>query len=377
MKATQSLVLLLAVTALLAGTPATAETINKELPASPGETLVFDLDSGGSIDITGWSRDAVAVSADLRRGGAQAEVEIERFQNGVRVSSKLRTDGNSSTSFHFTVQVPDRYNIEIETMGGSVSIDGVEGEIGGTTMGGKLVLRNLRGELQLTTMGGPIDLRDSEVDGKVTTMGGEVHMVNLYGDIKGTSMGGEVILKNVTRRDGSSTGDEVIISTMGGDIDVDDAPAGADLHTMGGDIRIASASEFIKAKTMGGDIRIDAAEGWIEATTMAGDVQVTVIGSPDREGRGITLTSMSGELRLTVPDGFPMEIDIELSYTKSSKRSYKIVSDFPISQQEDREWSHDKGSPRKTIHGTGSVGNGGPRIILHTINGNVHLQKGG
>jgi DUF4097 and DUF4098 domain-containing protein YvlB len=217
-------------------------------------------------------------------------------------------------------------------------------------------------------MGGSITLTDSDVDGRVKTMGGKALVEDVFGDVKVTSMGGEVTHRRVTRTDGDSIGDQVKVDTMGGDIDVSEAPSGADVHTMGGDITIDSARDFVKAKTMGGDIRIQEVDGWVKATTMAGDVQVTVLG-----GHDVELTSMHGNITLVMPDGADLDIDIELDYTKNSSRSYKIVSDFQIDQQESADWDYQHGSPRKTIRGT-SAG-GGNRVVIRTINGNVYLKR--
>jgi DUF4097 and DUF4098 domain-containing protein YvlB len=199
-------------------------------------------------------------------------------------------------------------------------------------------------------------------------MGGEALVEDVFGDVKVTSMGGEVTRRRVTRTNGDSIGEEVHIDTMGGSIDVSDAPLGAEVHTMGGDITIDSARNYVKAETMGGDIEISEVDGWVKATTMAGDVEVRVIGSHDVE-----LQSMHGEVRLVIPEGADLDIDIELAYTKNSKRSYSITSDFPINIQETDEWDYDNGSPRKFIRGTSS--GGGNRIVIRTVNGNVYLTR--
>ena len=122
---------------------------------------------------------------------------------------------------------------------------------------------------------------------------------------------------------------------------------------------------------MGGDIRIDEVDGWVKATTMAGDVDVTVLG-----GHDIEITSMYGEITLTVPSGVGLEIDIELDYTKNSSRDYRIESDFPLSQQESQDWDYGHGSARKTIKGTGTAGGGGHKVVIRTVNGNIYLKQG-
>jgi len=347
-----------------------AGAFEREVPARSGGLVEFDLETGGTISITGWSSESVHVAADISGRDANAvDLRVEERDGGVLISS--RSTGNNrnfNVSVKLEVRVPSIFDVKIESMGGGVSIDGVEGTFSGQTMGGRLNLTNLRGELDLTTMGGEIQLTDSDVDGKVTTMGGKALVEDVFGDVEVTSMGGEVTRRRVTRPDGSSIGEQVNIHTMGGKIDVSDAPLGADVHTMGGDITIGSAADYVKAETMGGDIRIKEVDGWVNATTMAGDVDVTVIGNHDVE-----LTSMHGDVTLAIPDGSNLDIEIELDYTKNSSRNYKIVSDFPIDQQESADWNYDKGSPRKTIRGVAK--GGGNRVVTRTTNGNVYLKK--
>jgi DUF4097 and DUF4098 domain-containing protein YvlB len=355
---------------LLAASLGAAGTFTREVPAQSGGLIEFDLDAGGSISIVGWSNESVWVSAEVSGRDADIlDVTVEERGGRVLVRSKFnQRRRHKETYIEIEVKVPSIFDVKINSMGGGVSIDGVEGTFSGKTMGGGLDLTNLRGELHLTTMGGEIRLTDSDVDGSVKTMGGKALVEDVFGDVKVTSMGGEVTRRRLTRSNGSSIGDQINIDTMGGDIDVPDAPLGADVHTMGGDITVDSAADFVKAKTMGGDIRIREVDGWVKATTMAGDIRVLVIGNHDVE-----LTSMFGEITLAIPDGADLDIDIELDYTKNSSRNYKIVSDFPIDMQESADWDYDQGSPRKTIRGTAA--GGGNRVVVRTINGNVYLTR--
>lgn len=354
--------------AFLAGSAAALE---REIPVRSDGLLEFDLRTGGTITISGWSSQSVQVSADVSGRSADiVDLRVEERDGGVLISSRFTEDRrNTNASIKLDVRVPSFFNLKIETMGGGVTIDGVEGTIEGKTMGGKLNLSNLKGEIDLTTMGGAIKLTNSDLDGRVKTMGGKALVEDVFGDVKVTSMGGEVTHRRVTRTNGDSIGEQVNVRTMGGEIDVSDAPLGADVHTMGGDITIGSAAEYVKAKTMGGDIRIKEVDGWVKATTMGGDVDVTVVGNHDVE-----LTSMSGEVTLIIPDGANFDIDIELEYTKNSSRNYQIHSDFPIQQHESADWDYDHGSPRKTIKGTATAG-GANRVVIRTINGDVYLKK--
>ena len=350
---------------------------SKEFTVEAGKKLTMDLQTGGSIHITGWDRNLVSVRATI--GGRDAEdctIDAESDGSGVRVSSHYKNHRrNNSSDLEFEVNVPGRFDVHCETMGGGVSIEGVEGEIDGKTMGGKLELSKLKGHLDLVTMGGPITLQRSEVDGSVHTMGGSVRLEDVVGNVKATTQGGSVTEKNVTHRGGGSSGGEARISTMGGAINVDDAPTGADVKTMGGNIHIRSAAAFAKAETMGGDISIDAIDGRVDATTMGGDVEVTMVGDPAAGDRSIRLTSMSGTITLFVPERLSMDVDIDLAYTKDRERDYKIISDFDLKQETTPDWERENGTPRKHIYGTGTIAGGKNKVKIRTVNGDVVLRK--
>ncbi|HUP65390.1 MAG TPA: hypothetical protein VM557_08930 [Thermoanaerobaculia bacterium] len=349
---------------------ASAESIQRELEARPGETLEVILRSG-SIEILGWDRSAVSIDATTAGGGA-SNVDVIRTDRGLTIEERRSARGNLR---HLRINVPRRFNLELDTMGGTISVTGVEGSLRGTTLGGDLDLSRLGGQVEMRTHGGNVTLRDSNVDGSVTTMGGRVLMENVVGDVQGTSMGGNVVSRNLTRRDGRSTGKAVVISTMGGEIEVADAPAGAELSTMGGNVHVARAGSFVKARTMGGTIRLDAVDGWIEAKTMGGDIEATMVGDPQRGDRHVLIDSKGGDIELTVPAGLQMEIDIEVAFTRDSGRNYAIRSDFPLSTTTTPEWDYDHGTARRYIQGKGKAGSGAHKVTIRTINGDVRLRK--
>jgi DUF4097 and DUF4098 domain-containing protein YvlB len=357
--------------------PVIAGTFEKEFSVKPGKKLTVDVQTGGSLEISGWEKSSVKFIVNFR--GSRFEEDILDFyqdDEGVRMEV---TDGEyNNIGLDFEIQVPSKFDLDINTMGGNIMISGVEGVITGQTMGGSLNLDNLKGKLKMTTMGGEIVLKEAEVDGNLKTMGGEVLFEDVVGDIEGTSMGGAVTFRNVkiksgTPREGAGV---VKISSMGGEIKVDDAPLGADVHTMGGEIQVKNAKVFVKAKTMGGEITIEQVDGWIDATTMGGEITAVMVGDPSQGKRDVDLSSKGGNIDLTLPAGISADFDIRLDYTRNSSQDYKIHSDFDIQIEESKEWEYSRGNPRKTISGTGKIKGGQHRIRIHTINGNIWIRKG-
>ncbi|MDQ7818615.1 MAG: hypothetical protein RDU14_16440 [Melioribacteraceae bacterium] len=349
----------------------------KEFNVKPGGTLTIDLRTGGGISIEGWNKDVVSVEVTVKgRDAEDIVVEFDQSGNDVEITSYYDGDDrNHNSSAKTVVKVPNNYNLSFSTMGGGVKIYSVNGKMEGKTMGGGLDLKNLKGNVDLSTMGGEITVKDSEVNGKVHTMGGNVLVENVTGDLNAKTMGGKVKQVNVKSSSGS-TGNEVNISTMGGPIEVDRALNGAKVKTMGGEITVNYAEKFIDAETMGGDIEIKSVDGWIRAKTMGGDIEAKMIGDPNKGERNVTLTSMGGDITLTVPSGLSMDIEVEIAFTKKYDGDVKIESDFKLNEEVSKEWIKKKGSARKFLTGKASVGDGKHKIKINTINGNVYLKKG-
>lgn len=353
-----------------------AGTLKKEFKMSPGENLTIDLNTGGSVDITGWDKDLVSVEVEYSDDEMDNDmVDFHQSNSGLEIEVGF---WGSDEHLDLKINIPNSFNVDIQTMGGDIDISGVEGRFEGQTMGGSLNLKNLKGKVEMTTMGGSITLLDSDLDGNLKTMGGKVLFENVVGDVNGSSMGGNVIYRNVKDRSGEwkAREKEVSITTMGGAISVDDAPMGAKVNTMGGNIDINNAKAYVDATTMGGDIDIKEIDGWIKASTMGGNVTAVMAGNPDKGERHVDISSMGGDIDVTLPAGLSIEFDVQLTYTKNSRKNYKIDSDFDINIKESDEWDYGRGNARKYIRGTGKVKGGKHLVKIETINGDIRIRKG-
>ena len=195
----------------------TNEVGEQEFQVGSGGELILDHRAGGSVEITGTGGSTVSVSYEMKCTPG-CTIEFEDDGDRLKIMTRFTKPTRSQNSeVELQIEVPRRFDVKLDSSGGGLSMDGVEGTFTGKTMGGEIDLHDVRGEAKLTTMGGTIE--------------------------------------------------------------VDEAHEGADVHTMGGNIEIGDADRFVRAKTMGGDIHIDSIDGWVEATTMGGDVDVTVTGS--------------------------------------------------------------------------------------------------
>jgi DUF4097 and DUF4098 domain-containing protein YvlB len=185
-------------------------------------------------------------------------------------------------------------------------------------------------QLRVSKMGGDIDYAEVPDGGAFSTMGGNVHLGKVHND--------------------------VTVSTMGGNVTID------------------SADGSVKAKTMGGNVSVRSAGASVDATTMGGNVEATLVKGDSSAAHNVTLSSMSGEIILTVPKDYPMTIDVDLTYTKGNEQRYKKAEKLGLEQTASQEWDYSHGSPRKHLYAKGRIGDGRNHVTIKTINGNIIIN---
>jgi DUF4097 and DUF4098 domain-containing protein YvlB len=183
-----------------------AHAVEREFEAHPGELITFNLRTGGTIKITGWELDKVSIAAEV--GGEDADIvdlSLKKTKKGVLVESEYTAARQTIHSrVILLVKVPSVFDVKVNSSGGSITIDGVDGNLSGETLGGSLTLTDLKGSIDFSTMGGHISLTGSDVDGRVSTLGGEAVIEGVVGDVEIECNGCTVVCRQVTRRDGSS-----------------------------------------------------------------------------------------------------------------------------------------------------------------------------
>ncbi len=336
----------------------------------------INLRTGGSVQIEGQDHEGIEI--EIIKWGESidaAVVEIDETNRGISVFAYYPENPKAgSHAVDVKIKAPNRASLFIETVGGDTALRDMTGDFEGKTLGGTLTITRLQGDIDMETLGGDIDVRESKLDGDVRTLGGDIILHEVTGSLDTSTLGGKVVFHDSTVPGDSSP---VKIDTLGGNIEIDEALSGIKATTLGGNINIARAAVFVDADTLGGNIEIDEIDGWVKAKTLGGKVSVTMTGDPADGKRDATLSSLGGDIMLTVPAGLEMDIEIVLELTENARRKYSIVSDFDIDIEE-REVA-DRGSKnnvRVITTGRGVTGRGTHRITLSTINGNIYLREG-
>jgi beta-lactamase regulating signal transducer with metallopeptidase domain/DUF4097 and DUF4098 domain-containing protein YvlB len=364
--------------------------------AAAGERLELNLDTGGDVEIRGWDRPSVEVRFQLGgRDWRDTRVVAERINGGVRVRSFLvGHPRSSSTSHRFELRVPRRFDLELRSAGGAVSLTDLEGTFEGHTGGGEITIEHAKGRAELATGGGDIHVTDSDLGGRVSTGGGTVRLSSVRGGLRGASGGGPVIYSDGTRDesagdlggvkvspDGSHIGGArdrdpgfLHISRAGGEVNLDDAPGGAEITTGGGDIHVRHGAGDIRARTGGGEIEVGPVAGSVWASTGGGDIRITL---EDADGKKQTIDASSGggKVILELPSGLDARFDLETAYTRHSGGETRITSAWSLDRDPVTDWDAHEGSPRRYVRAHGVAGNGRGLIRVRTVNGDIEVRK--
>ena len=358
------------------------QIITEEYKVTGDQLLDIDIKVGGDIQVYGWEKDVISVEVKKRgRDYDLCEVDFSQHNNRFELIADVSGRGNIRCSISVKIYVPLFSSVSFSTMGGDIILENLNGDFKGTTMGGDIVLKNLKGYSKIKTMGGDIEAYGCILSGSVLTMGGDIGLHDVQGDVEVKTMGGEteyfsdyISISGVVFMDSENT-NPLKISSMGGPITIDNAPNGIEAETMGGDIEVKSAGTYAILKTMGGDIDVKSLDGSIEAETMGGDVDVIMVGDLLSGVRDVTLTSLGGDIILTVPEGLSMEVEIVINITKNSKKHYKIKSDFDIDIEE-KDVNEAGNNIEKRLIGTASINGSKNKIRIETTNGNITIRKG-
>ncbi|MEM9387198.1 MAG: DUF4097 family beta strand repeat-containing protein [Pseudomonadota bacterium] len=299
-----------------------ADVIERTFDVGVTGRLVLDSDVG-AVEVE--SNDSGRVEVRVERDGRDAdrfEVEFDQRGNEVRVRGELpgrRNWNNRDLEIEFRVSVPRGFEIEVNTSGGSIEVDDLDGDVDVNTAGGFIRMANMGGEVRARTAGGSIDLEESRGNARLNTAGGSISV----------------------RR----AGGEVEAKTAGGSISIDDAGGSVNARTAGGSIRIGASGGDVVAHTAGGSVSVDDVYGSVDASTNGGSINARIRSQPSGNSE---LRTHGGSVTVSLAPGVAMDID---AYSSNSRVSSDF--EFPASA-----WDDDRAELRAALNG------GGPELSI-------------
>lgn len=176
-------------------TTAKSNLDQQSFTVTKGGTLYLDSDAG-SLDIESHAKDTVEVLVE--KNGRSADdffVTFEQDGADVRINGERDNSWYSSLNVRFMIKVPEQYNIAVDTGGGSIALDNLDGQVKARTSGGSIQLGAIKGDVEVRTSGGSI--RVDEVAGNINahTSGGSIRATlskQPTADCRLTTSGGSV-----------------------------------------------------------------------------------------------------------------------------------------------------------------------------------------
>jgi DUF4097 and DUF4098 domain-containing protein YvlB len=371
-----ALAALILVGMLTASPDASAQgTHTKSFNVSKGGSLVVST-SVGDIRIRTWDKGEVAVAIEGLDAEELGRVSMTQSGNSVRVSYRSRGHSGGDALFEFSI--PAEFDVELSTSGGDLQIGGpLKGKVEGTTAGGEIKIGNISGgPVEMSTSGGDVTVGDLQCEARLKTSGGDIRAGKVTSDLEVSTSGGDITVDEVKKKLDARTsggnitvgdvGGEARLSTAGGDVRVGKVAGRANLSTAGGDIELMGASGVVSAKTAGGDVRLKGVSGSIDAKTAGGEIDAEL--TPAGKGDSKMMTA-GGDIRLAIAENAKVTIEATIQVDNSGRlERYQVRSDFKADSYE----TDKAGAEIRAVY---KLNGGGDRIILQTVNSDIHIRK--
>jgi len=221
--------------------------------------------AGGSLTVIGVNESEARLEVFVRGNNGKelskaeiderlkAHYDLQISSNNGKLIATAKTKGSirdwkKSLSISFKAYVSQAAAAQLKTSGGSLSIDGINGNVGGVTSGGSIKIANVNSAVNLKTSGGSIKAENVTGNLLLITSGGSIQLTRLKGNIDVKTSGGSIKAEEVTG--------ELIAKTSGGSIKVDRMSGSADLGTSAGStsVNMLSIDKYLKVNVSAGSV---------------------------------------------------------------------------------------------------------------------------
>ena len=244
---------------------------------APGSKL-WVKNRNGDIRVTGWERDEVALTAQIRdsqkrrvelvlqRKGADLDIEAV-FQQpswsfGVYISPRCE----------MTLKVPRKVLGYFRTTNGDVSAENLDGYAHCEATNGSILVSHIRGEVHVDTTNGSIEARELAARIKGSTTNGRIILEGIEGGIRMETTNGTIRARNL-----DGWGEGIHLESTNGNIEIELGKATGDLvveNSNGSlDIKVAGA-QMIELTKHSAHLKVPGRDQRIQLETTNGSIRV-------------------------------------------------------------------------------------------------------
>jgi hypothetical protein len=298
--------------------PGVSGSFDKTFTVS-GHTRLELNSPSGDVEVTGSSDGQVHVHGDVHASGMGFDKPQERLNETLanpgieQRGDTIRVGKHFSNMRNLTIA----YKIEVPH----------DTEMNLSVVSGALNIRNVRGPITTQGISGSMRVEKIERDAQLTSISGSVDASDVGGDVRASSASGELNINNAK-----------------GDVRA---------HSLSGSVKVVNPGGRVETDDTSGSIDIEGAKFDAKAHNVSGEIIIR--GDPGEHGYW-DLKTVSASVNVYVPatSNFRFAADAI---------SGEIRADIPIVIEE-------QGKHSLRAH----VGNGGGRVEVHTVSGEIHVS---
>jgi TonB family protein len=353
------------------------------IPTRKGLCLRLNADPGNVHIFTDESEQVsyrVVIEADSRDPGAeeflrQFTLGAGQIPGGVSLNAQVpwRTfRGRFTVSIE--IRVPRQYDLKINTQGGNIIVQDIDGRVDLVTAGGDITVGRV-GALVNTenAVVHPEAKPAGRIAAHLESQGGHITIGDVAGALQAATAGGHILTGNING--------DAVLRTGGGHIQTGRITGIATLETGGGNIRVQKGGASVTADTAGGQIDFEEVAGALHLQTGGGAVHIDHVTGPTLlEGSrgGIFLRQVAAPLRVSAGSGniivyLPLQLAATIDAVVDRSSGYRIVADPSLALRID---SRDSKSGSRTMRYQGKLNGGGEVLHLQAASGNIILKTG-
>ncbi len=228
------------------------DRVEKSFAVSSGGQLTVNADrgsievaatDGGTVEVKITREARAASEAEAKEMLRDHELTFNHQGDKVEITAKYKGDRRLWEGFRrqlqvrFQISVPRKYNIDLKTAGGAITVSDLAGKVRVETAGGSLNIGRIQGPVWARTAGGRVALGGATEAADLMTSGGSIAVDDVGSVINARTSGGSISARFATQPKGDCS-----------------------LHTSGGSIRADLAVKIaveLNAQTGGGRVTSD------------------------------------------------------------------------------------------------------------------------
>jgi DUF4097 and DUF4098 domain-containing protein YvlB len=275
--------------------------------------------AAGDVQISGSADGKVNVRASVHSSGMgfdNPQTRLDEFLANPPVEQKGDTIRIGKDMSHVR-NLAVSYTIEVPH----------DTEVTTTVVSGSQTIRSVRGPVKAQAASGSIRVEHIDREAQLISIGGSLDATDVGDDVRGSSASGAVSVNNAK-----------------GDVRI---------NALSGVIHVVKPGGRVDAETASGSVDVQGATNDVMARSASG--QIAVQGNPASNAYW-QLKTASGAVKLSVPSTANFQLSADAT-------SGDIRADVPIVIEE-------QGKHSLRAH----VGNGGARVEVHTVSGNIRIS---